>query len=341
MLNKEEIVVKYLSGELSPTEKQELDAWLAESEENETELNKWQQIWNDSKLDVDDFSPDVDAAWGRVSQSVDQMAPIGKAALEPQIKQVSLTSFILRIAAVLIIGATVVWTAYEISEEAKPGIAWTVKFTEAGQRSEIQLADGSKIYLNTDSKLEYPESFAADLREVRLAGEAYFDIAPNPDRPFVIKTSNTHTQVLGTSFNIEAYPDNDQVIVSVTSGQVLFSEEGNETNQVDLTQGFQGVFSGPGQEVLRQEYANTNFIAWQTGILTFDHTPLSQAAETLSEFYGKSIIIRGDSFGRCRLTSTFDNQPLSEVLEVIELVLEAQVRNEDNQVIITGAGCHN
>ena len=131
------------------------------------------------------------------------------------------------------------------------------------------------------------------------------------------------------------------MIVSVTSGEVLFSEEDSESNQVSLTKGFQGAFYGPGQEVQRTEYSDPNFMAWQTGILVFDHTSLTEAAESLSEYYGKSFLLQGDNFGSCRLTSTFDNQPLSEVLEIIEIVLEAEVQEQDDQVIITGAGCQN
>ena len=82
-------------------------------------------------------------------------------------------------------------------------------------------------------------------------------------------------------------------------------------------------------------------MAWQTGILAFDHTPLSEAAETLSEYYGQTFVVQGDNFGRCRITSTFDNQPLIEVLEIIELVLEANVDNRGDQIIITGSGCGN
>jgi len=341
MLNKDDIIIKYLSGEISPIEKQELEQWLAETPENQSQLNKWKRIWKDSEIEVDDFDPDVDAAWSKISQSMDQMASIREAVLEPQIKQISLTTFILRIAAVLIIGSTVVWTAYEIGQEAKPGIVWTAKVTGPGQTSEILLADGSTIYLNKNSQLDYPESFGDNVREVRLEGEAYFDITTNPEKPFVITAGNTRTQVVGTSFNIRALPGENNVTVSVTSGEVLLSEQTNEANQVTLTKGFQGVYSGTGQDLRREEYDNPNFMAWQTGVLVFVHTPLSQAVEALSEYYGASFVLEGDNFGQCRLTSTFDNQPLTEVLEIIQLVLEAKVQNQGEHIIISGAGCRN
>jgi len=341
MLNRDDIIIKYLAGEISPIEKKELTEWLAETPENQAQMDTWKRIWKDSEMEVDKFSPDVGAAWSKVSQSMDQMSSIREAVLEPQIKQVSLTNFILRIAAILLIGSTIVWTAYEISQEAQPGIAWIAKITGQGQRSEIQLADGSTIYLNKNSQLDYPESFRDDVREVRLKGEAYFEIAPNPEKPFIITTANTRTQVVGTSFNIKARPDEDHVTVSVISGQVLFSEQTNEGNEVSLTKGFRGIYSGAGQDLRREEYYNPNFMAWQTGILEFDQTPLAEAAETLSEYYGQSFILQGDNFGRCRITSTFDNQPLLEVLEIIELVLEAKVDNQGDQIIITGSGCRN
>lgn len=341
MQNKDDIIIKYLAGELSPNEKGELEQWLADNPDNQVQMDKWQRIWKDSEIEVEEFAPDVDAAWSRVSKNIDLMGSFSEALLEPRIKQVSLTTFILRIAAVLLIGSAVVWTAYEISQEVHPEVAWTSKVTGSGQRSEVHLVDGSIVYLNKNSQLDYPESFGTDVREVRLEGEAYFEIAPNPAKPFIITAENTLTQVIGTSFNIKARPGEDRVTVSVTSGQVLFSEQTNEANQVSLSKGSQGIYSGAGLDLRREEYIDPNFMAWQTGILQFDQTPLSQAAQSLSEYYGKTFILRGENFGRCRLTSTFDNQPLTEVLEIIELVLEAQVQNQGGQIIITGSGCGN
>lgn len=340
MLNKDDLIIKHLAGEISPIEKAELEEWLAEGRENQAQLDKWDRVWKDSEINVEEYAPDVDAGWSKVSQSMDQVTSIREAAFEPQIRQVSLTTFILRIAAVLLIGTTVVWTAYEISREAQPGTVWTAKATGGGQRSEIQLADGSTIYLNKNSQLDYPESFGA-IREVRLQGEAYFDIAQNPEKPFIISTAGTSIQVVGTSFNIKARSDDSEVTVSVTSGQVLFSEEANKANALSLTKGLQGVYSGPGQDLRQEEFSNPNFMAWQTGILEFDQTPLSEAIEPLSEYYGKSFKLLGENFGRCRITSTFDNQSLTEVLEIMELVLEAQVDNQENQILITGSGCGN
>ena len=129
MLNKDDIIIKYLAGEISPIEKKDLDKWLADAPENQAQMDAWKRVWKDSEMEVEEFSPDLDTAWSKISQSMDQMASVRQIVLEPQIKQVSLTSFILRIAAILLIGSTVVWTAYEISQEAQPGIAWAAKST--------------------------------------------------------------------------------------------------------------------------------------------------------------------------------------------------------------------
>ena len=174
----------------------------------------------------------------------------------------------------------------------------------------IELADGSKIWLNADSKLTYPEVFNGNTREVYLEGEAFFDVAPNPEKTFIIHLKKGSVRVLGTSFNIRAY-ENEPVQTSVKTGKVAFiSVTGTDT-----------VYIKPDEKVV---YRDNNVVkevtsadddkAWTEGRLVFRDMTLEEISYELERTFGKKVSFLDDAPRYFRLTGNFQNNNLQDIM---------------------------
>ncbi len=198
--------------------------------------------------------------------------------------------------------------------------------TEFGQRKTIQLPDGTIVKLNIGSSIEYPEKFEEDLRKVRLSGEAYFDVAKTKNQPFVIQSSELMTEVLGTSFNVSAYPENDTIAVSVVSGLVKIS---NEAGDVELlSPSDMGIFNKNSKTINKRIY-DPEVLSWYHGILIFKNEPLPKVFEKLERWYGvefefeEGISLEGTYSGK------YQNKSLELILEGISLT--AHIKYSMNQ----------
>lgn len=184
------------------------------------------------------------------------------------------------------------------------------------------LADGSKVYLNGNSEISFSKKFGKTDRKISLKGEAFFEVHRNEKIPFSITTYNTTTQVLGTSFNV--YSDlSEKVKVSVVSGVVAFYS-GKKGNGVKLTAGEQATYR-PGIAVIEKEQnTDPNFLAWKTGILYFNATPITEAFSLLQKQYSHIFVFEAEQTSLPLLTTTIDNQPLEAVLDELNLLLKTK-----------------
>jgi len=181
------------------------------------------------------------------------------------------------------------------------------------------LADGSLVYLKGNSEIAFSKKFGQKERNISLKGVAFFEVRRNEKIPFKITTGNTTTQVLGTSFNV--YSDStESVKVSVVSGVVAFYS-GNTENGVKLTAGEQASYNPSLARVVKEQNPDPNFLAWKTGILYFNETPLTDAFRILQKQYSRAFVFEPKRNGEPKLTTIFDNQSLEAVLEELNLLL--------------------
>ncbi len=198
-------------------------------------------------------------------------------------------------------------------KEVKETIAEFTKTTQWGQKLNLVLADGTEVYLNAGSSIKYPQRFEGDTREVELVGEAFFNVVKNPDKPFVIKSGEVETTVLGTSFNVNTYPDSHQIAVTVASGKVKVASQEHE---VLLMPNEQGVFDRKTKSISKEKIDIATFLHWKEGIIHFEDVELSEVLQTLERWYGVSFVV-DNNIGNCHITATYDNERLSAVLESI------------------------
>ncbi|GAO43013.1 FecR family protein [Flavihumibacter petaseus] len=177
-------------------------------------------------------------------------------------------------------------------EVAKTGeVLYNTITTPRGGEYQVELADGSKAWLNAASSLRFPAAFTGKSRVVELTGEGYFEVAHNPDMPFQVKVNNLYVTVLGTHFNINSYADEPQVRTTLLEGRLMVN---NETGHVILNPGQQANASGA---QLRIEYdVDVNKVmAWKNGYFSFDNAPVETVMRELSRWYDIDVIYEGDN----------------------------------------------
>ncbi len=226
---------KYLCGEIAEAEQAELFAWVNESEVNKAVFEEMQELWSLSADIEEDFDTDVAVAWEKVAKRT-----ITK---DAKVIPYSWSKQLLRIAAVIFVVVGGYWLLDNWNQKPED-IAYQ---TATNEKTQITLPDGSKVWLNENTKIAFTENF--DPRIVNLEGEAFFDVEHlTEDRPFEIRSGNTKITVLGTSFNVRAYPEESRVEVTVESGTVAFEKTKEEdrkkgkTSKVLLNKGDAGVF---------------------------------------------------------------------------------------------------
>ncbi|UBM60291.1 FecR domain-containing protein [Marinilongibacter aquaticus] len=306
----EEILARYFAEEASIEELQKLNAWLESDVDHARVLRQYQQIWEANEKNKS-FQPDIEKAWRKVEKRIDEK------------KKPNWISWAAVVAGILLIS-----TYYFANKE--PELSYSSIKTERAQ-TEKTLADGSKITLNSFSLLEFPESFSDDERRVKLIGEAFFDIAKNPDKPFIIEANGTEIKVLGTAFSILARDENVQV--SVQSGTVEFKSVSKE--KVVLHKGDEAKYESAKANIQVSHIEDPNIFAYKTKVFEFNQAPIEKVVQTLNKAYQTYIQLEGDSWNDYQLTTKFEHEDLDQVLDIVATTLNLELKKEEKSFVLT------
>jgi len=351
-----DLLAKHLAGEATPAEREQLRAWVAADPQRLGLLTDTTRAWERvGAAPVPDLfsAADVEAAWQRfrprmLGHDSGPKAPQNPAAAPPKVIPLRPAPAVLPWLAVaatvlLLVGAVFFFRNNRQSAAASVVVAAT------SQKRQLTLPDGSTVWLNRHSTLEYATDFNRNAREVQLAGEAFFEVRKDHGRPFTVLSEASRTQVLGTSFNVRAYAAEDSVEVSVVTGRVALAGRGRQRDTLLLTPGQRGVLRGGGETAApaagpaplrRASTLGTNFRAWQTDELVFDNAPLRHVVRTLRTIFGTSISVADADLLRCRFTGTFRHPDAAQVLQVVSLATNATLSGDaNNGYILGGKGC--
>lgn len=323
------MLYRYFTGEISADEKEFVKSWVAESADNRLKYEKAHAFYLDMKATANigeiEQPYDVEKAWERVKKKRSSKD-------KPRGIQLKISYRFLRLAAavVLLIGAS--WFAYERQSEPDQVIAST--------SNEVQkeiLSDGSMITLNKQSELKYPDEFIGKERRVLLKGEAFFDIAHNPKKPFVIVSDQLELKVLGTSFNVNAV-SNDSTVVTVDTGKVLMT---SIYGKQIIAAGSTGVFYKSTQQLMM---IKTNPVGahnyWRTKLLSFNGSTLHEVVKVIESSYPVDVKLSNEKLRACKITVLFEDEPVKNILDVIAITLNLEVVEENGSFILSGDGCN-
>ena len=327
-----ELIAKSLAGEASPEQEKELQEWIAQSPENERYFSEVAKVFKLSEKyyadrPADNLKIDIDAEWNHFVKTISKDEKPTR-----QLETGGSSRPWLKIAAsiLLLVSSALVFN-YLISKDE-------IRFETAQNTKVIQLPDGSSVILNRNSTLSYEDDFGKETRTLRLTGEGFFDVTPNPEKTFIIITSTARIEVVGTSFNVLAYDSLEKTEVIVKTGIVKLTVPSLQ-QEVKLTAGEKGVYAKYDRQLISTVNADVNYLAWNTREIVFTENDLKTVIETLNKAYNTKIIINTEISDTCLLTVKFDHQTLEAVLHVLENTLNLTYRINGNQIEITGAGC--
>lgn len=329
----EELLVRFITGETNASESEKVSVWIGLSEENERRFNQIRKVWEATEEPAKGpaAAVDVDLAWNSLKSRIAEAQEIEA---RHQGKSRSLYYYISRIAAVFFIGILLYFVyQYQIAEVKTIELS-AADTTSTGNR----LPDGTLIALNANTTIEYPEKFDEDRRKVKLQGEAYFDVAPDSSKPFVIEAREATITVLGTAFNVKAHEQDMAVEVLVEEGIVRLANPDN-TEHVDLHVGEKGLYIRENQEVKKETDLDPESLYWLNKTLLFRDTKLSTVFETLERLYEVNIRAENDTILNCTLTAKFRNEDVDHIISHIATIYDLQVDRDDDNFLISGNGC--
>lgn len=214
-----------------------------------------------------------------------------------------------------------------------------VLYTEKGVKAKLLLPDSSVVWLNSDTKIEYPDRFDSLVRNVTISGEAYFEVVKNPHRPMIVKTTKGFSvQVLGTQFNLKAYADEPKSQATLYSGEInLLRESGNKIITTKVLP-FQTVTINstdertPVKKVLKQSPLDD--AAWKEGKIIFEETPVSEVVKTLERWHGVDFVIENKDVLQYKITATFNSESIVQIMDLIQMTSLVNYKIENKKVFL-------
>lgn len=324
---------RYLDNQCTAGELEELWQLMSTLSDDDLILSDISELWHQTDATASEDSGYWDMVTQRLSQKVEETRNAPVHSIHKRRKN------IFRFAAAASILASVLLAAWFFTQKGNDNVV-SQKVKPASGHQVITLSDGTRVTLNSESKLDYPAAFHGSNRSVYLTGEAYFDVAHDANKPFLVHTGTYVIKVLGTSFNVKAYPGEDDMEVTVTKGKVqVQNSAANKTMGILI----------PGEKLLINKHTSTSGIIkadlsktleWKSQALIFDNITFDEAAVTISNRYSTDIIFANDKLRDCRFTGKFsDDMNLEEVLDIICVLTKANWKRNGSNIEISGAGC--
>lgn len=319
-----ELFEKFLNKEASPQEVQTLVMWL--------KAEGLFQGWLDEEWNM--ASPDMDMTLQRrlFTQIKQEIAQEEKAQLPVKKKRFhKLYLYTVRIASIVILLLLTGFTVYYYArhEFQMPDMIVSV---EKGQKANIVLPDGSKVWINSDSELSYGSRFNHKERVLSLNGEAYFEVAPDRIRPFVVETDELAVRALGTSFNVKSYQEENYVSTILMTGKVAVTAK---EHSVILNPNERIIYNKQTGQMEKSSVENAgDFVNWKYNTLTFHGETFENIVYTLERYYNMRIVFESESLKKYRFTGTPGNTSLESILHIFSLTSPLSYEVRDSIIIL-------
>ncbi|WP_020529709.1 FecR family protein [Flexithrix dorotheae] len=334
------LLAKYFNGEATELEKAIIKTWMKDPEKREiiesAKANLDEHLDLEVTFDSDRIKKLLDDKIKLHERFQSGVKSIEKKEPKAEIRFISNKHW-LNLAASVLLVFSIGLMAYYFYSGHSAGDEVEIKLVEKvnpkGQRSVIKLPDGSKVWLNAVSKIKIPEKFSPTSREVFLEGEAFFEIQKDSARPFIVHSGEMETMVLGTSFNVKAFPAEKTFEVVVATGKVSVSGK-LESKKVLLLPKQQSIYNVEDKTLLTSEVNLKNYLAWKDGILYFQNEKMKAIIPELEKWYGIEIQVTNSGINEEIFTGEFQNMSLDQVLSGMGFSLGFKHRFEKDTVYL-------
>uniref|UniRef100_UPI003B3A0EDB FecR domain-containing protein n=1 Tax=Spirosoma sp. TaxID=1899569 RepID=UPI003B3A0EDB len=329
-----ELLTKKLSGEITLSEQMELSRWVESHPEDAHLEAQLSDLLNNDSRPVHSSKQLSKRAqnWSKLHQLMSEPEPVLNVRKPARIR--SVVKWMAAAAVLLMVIAIGIQTQ---KGNRKPGINNSnIVATKKGSKSSLVLPDGSKVWINSDSRISYEDGFGKTHRTLSLTGEAYFDVVKDAERPFIIHTTELDVRVLGTAFNVRSYADEKNITTTLVRGS-LQVKLNNKGQQVYLLKPDEKLIVNkeplqpdkfdtgkPDEDIIKLKIVKTDSIPpdaqWTNNNLVFENKRLDEIALILSRWYGVSVVINGSNRMKAeKYNGFYDNQSIQNVLEALKI----------------------
>lgn len=315
------MLVKYLLDETSAAEEQAVKAWIDADASHKKYFEQLRLIWDTSKQMALQSAIDEHKAWERFRGRVAKGG--SSTTTHTPKKQLTWT----RIAAAIVFLAGIALIGYVLtnSQSTPKEIALTSRQTTLKDT----LPDGTILTLNKNTTLTYPERFHGSKRAVKLEGEAFFDVAHDKTKPFTVQVKDVTVMVVGTSFNIKDEKDSTGIVVETGIVQVI-----HHAGTIELRAGERITIAVNGQPGIKEKVTDKLYNYYRSREFVCEDTPLWKLIQVVNEAYNTNIIIGNEALRNLPINTTFNNESLDQVLNVISLTFNIKIIKQDNKIIL-------
>lgn len=327
----EALLPAYLAGELSVDEKNRVDEWRSSSAENELHFQQSMKAWESLSLlqEMEQFN--AFEALAKVN------ARIGKSG------SLRIISFVKWAAAILLLpllgySGFLTYQYNSLRDSLQEHIVMQKIYSRQGMVTQFQLADGTRVWLNSGSDLQFPCKFVGESREVILNGEAYFEVAKNKSLPFRVNARELKVEVLGTSFDVVSYKEENISEVILVEGKVQMSAKGHGAagTRGMLSPGQRGIFSETTGKISTEEVSVEKYISWREGNLIFRDDKMEEVVKRLSRWFNVEININDPEIKDYIYKATFRNENLLQVLNLLKISAPIDFRITERKALPNG-----
>ncbi|SDE48847.1 FecR family protein [Dyadobacter soli] len=321
--NIDELLVKSMLDEASVAEQIEIKQWLLDDDDNQRYFEHFELIWNESKRFARTSTVDENAAWERFKART--TAKERETEVLPMYPKPVFR--ILRMVAMVLMTAGVGWLSYIFATRSSSDEMLTI--SSGMQTLTDTLPDGSVVTLNRKSSISFPQDFKGKTRDVRLIGEAFFDVKPDKSKPFLISVNDVTVKVVGTSFNVKDNAEKTEVIVETGIVEVA-----TDTQKVRITPREEATVLKASSKMRKGITADEFHNYYRTRRLFCDGTPLWRLVEILNEAYEADIVIGNERLRNLPINTTFDQNSLESILGVVSETLSLKVEQHGDQIVL-------
>jgi len=305
-----ETITKYLEGRASKSEQLKLLQWLR-SKNNRYEFDSQKLDWEKAQ-DKEQLPLGSEKSWNVILGHVLQKS-------YNRWQDNHRINLLFRIAAIFFFIVSVAGATYYITNTTNTDSNLITQVVAAnGQISEVQLPDGSVVWLNSDSKVSYNNSFGLGNRNIKLTGEAYFQVTKNKDLPLIVNSGEIKVKVLGTRFNVMAYPESEYISVVLESGKVQLLHNQNENFDYKLQPGEMASYKKAQKELVIKNIDTKEYTDWKQGSLIFRDTPMREVIQRLERKFNIDIEVKNQEVYKSIFNARFADEDLNEILEYIQ-----------------------
>lgn len=326
MVETDALIQKYLRKETSEEENDLLFQWVQESPENRKRLFAEKDIWDliDYQTNSKKYDEENEAELLKQQIRLQKQKPVIK------------WRKVIQMAAILIFTFGLGWSVRYIftpSEKQTPAVSMQEVFVPKGQVNQVFLADGTRIWVNSETRLTFPSVFAANKREIKLEGEAFFEVAKDKNRPFRVELNGQQIEVLGTSFNVRAYANSNRIETTLETGQIRLTTGSQE---VLLHPGEQSLYNKTDKQVTITKVNPVTFSCWKDGRYEFQDEDLIEVFKVVERWYDVQIVADKTYFGEMHFSGVIKrNKDVKHFLDLLNLTTPIQYEIKADKILIS------